>query len=107
MMPQDLTVGEAVLYPREQAVGLIYAVYERGTHERPGVQLLLSDGRDLSGFSAEEADQFLQTVGHTGLEYEFRHVGQLHADYQRGVFEQAFTTAQLLADFREIKYLQS
>lgn len=45
------------------------------------MQLLLSDGRDLSGFSAEAADQFLQTVGHTGLEYEFRRVGQLQADY--------------------------
>ncbi|MGI4741296.1 MAG: hypothetical protein ACRYG7_39525 [Janthinobacterium lividum] len=106
-MPQDLIIGEAVLYPREQAVGLIYAVYERGAHERPGVQLLLSDGRDLSGFSAEEADQFLQAVGHTGLKYEFRHVGQLHADYQRGVFAQAFATARLLAGFREINYLQS
>ncbi|MFD1470231.1 hypothetical protein ACFQ48_18535 [Hymenobacter caeli] len=103
----DLTVGEAVLYPREQAVGLIYAVYERGRGERPGVQLLLSDGRDLSGFSAEEADQFLRTVGHTGLEYEFRNVGQLHADYQRGVFAPAFATARLLAGFREIKYLNA
>jgi hypothetical protein len=61
--PQDLTVGEAILYPREQAVGLIYEVYERGPGVRPGVQILLSVGRDLSGFSAEEVDEFLQTPG--------------------------------------------
>jgi hypothetical protein len=28
--PHQLTIGDAVLYPREQAVGLIYEVYERG-----------------------------------------------------------------------------
>ena len=102
---QNLTVGEAVLYPREQAVGLVYEVYERGPGERPGVQVLLSDGRDLSGFSAEEADQVLQAVGHTGLAYKFAHVGQLHADYQRGRFAEAFATARLLAGFRHIRYL--
>jgi len=105
--PPDLTIGEAVLYPREQAVGLIYEVYERGPGKRPGVQVLLSDGRDLSGFSAEEADQFLQAVGHTGLAYEFTHVGQLHADYQRGRFAEAFATARLLAGFRHIRYLDA
>ncbi|GAA4367838.1 hypothetical protein GCM10023185_40060 [Hymenobacter saemangeumensis] len=105
--PQDLTVGEAVLYPREQAVGLIYEVYERGPGVRPGVQVLLSDGRDLSGFSAEEADEFLQPVGHTGLAYAFTHVGQLHADYHRGHFAEAFATARLLAGFRHIRYLDA
>jgi hypothetical protein len=83
--PQDLVVGDAVYYARERAVGLIYNTYERGRHERPGVQLLLSDGRDLSGFSAEEADQFLQLLGDTGLRYEFANVGQLARDYQRGL----------------------
>ena len=103
--PPNFRVGDAVLYPRERAVGLIYEVYERGPGERPGVQVLLSDGRDLSGFSAEEADQFLQPVGHTGLAYEFRDVGRRHADYQRGLFAPAFTTARLLAGFRNIDYL--
>lgn len=102
-----LTIGDAVLYPREQAVGLIYEVYERGPGERPGVQVLLSDGRDLSGFSAGEADQFLQPLGPTGLAYEFTHVGQLHADYHRGRFAQAFATARLLAGFRDIRYLHA
>ncbi|MCC3160177.1 hypothetical protein LJ737_23275 [Hymenobacter sp. 15J16-1T3B] len=102
---QQLTVGDAVLYPREHAVGLIYEVYERGPGERPGVQLLLSrGGRDLSGFSAEEADQFLVPLGHTGLRYEFTHVGQLHADYRRGHFA-AFATARLLAGFQDPRYL--
>ncbi len=93
---QDLVVGEAVYYARERAVGLIYTTYERGRHKRPGVQLLLSDGRDLSGFSAEEADQFLQPLGDTGLRYEFANVGQLARDYQRGVFSQAFHNARVL-----------
>ncbi|MBF9144484.1 hypothetical protein [Hymenobacter properus] len=104
-LPQ-LTVGEAVLYSRERAVGLIYKVYERGPGERPGVQLLLSrGGRDLSGFSAEEADRFLQPLEHTGLRYEFTHVGQLHADYHRGLFAAAFATARLLAGFQDPRYL--
>ncbi|MBC6700204.1 hypothetical protein [Hymenobacter sp. BT190] len=103
--PQDLTVGDAVLYPRERAVGLVYEVYERGPGQRPGVQVLLSDGRDLNGFSAEEADQFLQFVGATGLAYKFTHMGQLHADYHRGRFAAAFATARLLACFRDIRYL--
>ncbi|MCC3155521.1 hypothetical protein Q3A66_16075 [Hymenobacter sp. BT770] len=106
--PHQLTIGDAVLYPREQAVGLIYEVYERGPGERPGGQVLLCrGGRDLSGFSAEEADQFLQPLGPTGLAYEFTHVGQLHADYYRGRLAQAFATARLLAGFRDIRYLQA
>ena len=84
--PPNLVVGDAVYYARERAVGLIYTTYERGRHERPGVQLLLSDGRDVSGFSAEEADQFLQLLGETGLRYKFANVGQLARDYQRGMF---------------------
>ena len=100
--PQDLAVGEAVFYAREQAVGLIYTTYERGRNERPGVQLLLSDGRDLSGFSAEEADQFLQPLGDSGLRYEFANVGQLARDYERGVFSQAFHNAQVLLLVREL-----
>lgn len=94
--PQDLAVGEAVFYARKQAIGLIYTTYERGHRERPGVQLLLSNGRDLSGFSAEEADQFLQPLGDSGLRYEFANVGRLARDYERGVFSQAFHNAQVL-----------
>ena len=100
--PQDLVVGDAEYYARERAVGLIYTTYERGRDERPGVQLLLSDGRDLSGFSAEEADQFLQLLGDTGLCYEFMSVGQLARDYQRGVFSQAFHPARVLLLAREL-----
>ena len=100
--PQDLVVGDAVYYARERTVGLIYTNYERGRHKRPGVQLLLSDGRDLSGFSAKEADQFLQPLGDTGLRYEFVNVGQLARDYQRGVFGQAFHDAQVLLLAREL-----
>ncbi|GAB3879244.1 hypothetical protein GCM10028824_42380 [Hymenobacter segetis] len=107
--PHQLTIGDAVLYPREQAVGLIYEVYERGPDERPGVQVLLSrGGRDLSGFSAGEADQCLHPLGGpTGFAYEFTQVGQLHADYHGGRFAQAFATARLLAGFRDIRYLHA
>ena len=77
-------------------MGPIYTTYERGRHERPGVQLLLSDGRDLSGFSAGEADQFLQPLGDSGLRYELLNVGPLARDYERGVFGQAFHNALVL-----------
>ena len=43
---QNLTVGEAVFYAREQTVGIIYETYTYvdGPQARPGVSLLLSDG---------------------------------------------------------------
>lgn len=94
--PQSMQVGEAVYFSRQNKLGLVYATYDRGTNERPGVQVLLADGTDLSGFSAEEADQFLQPLGDTGLSYEFQSVGWLHRDYQRGVFGQAFHNARVL-----------
>ena len=93
---QDLTVGEAVFYAREQKLGIIYTTYERGRSERPGVQVLLENGHDLSGFSAEEADQFLTPLGDTGLDYDFQNVGQLYQDYRRGTFGEAFHAAQVL-----------
>ncbi|MDF7815584.1 MULTISPECIES: hypothetical protein [Hymenobacter] len=94
--PQDLTIGDAIYYPREQALGIIYETYSRGDNERPGVQVLLSNGEDLSGFSPQEADQFLQPLGPTGLTYQFQNVTQLARDYERGVFGQAFHNAQVL-----------
>lgn len=91
-----MQVGEAVYFSRQDKIGLVYAIYERGANERPGVQVLLADGTDLSGFSAEEADRFLQPLGHTGLDYDFHSVGRLHRDYQRGVFGQAFHHTHVL-----------
>ena len=93
---RDLSVGDAIFYVREQKLGIIYTTYERGRSERPGVQVLLENGTDLSGFSAEEADQFLTPLGDTGLDYDFQNVSRLHEDYQRGVFSQAFHAAQVL-----------
>lgn len=96
--PQELTVGQAVFYAREQAVGLIYETYtfvdEPGA--RPGVSLLLADGRNIGGFNAREADQFLQALGDTGLDYAFTDVGQLAADYRKGVFGQAMHEARVM-----------
>lgn len=96
--PHDLAVGEAVFYAREQAVGIIYETYSfvDGPGARPGVSLLLSNGRDLGGFSAQEADQFLQPLGATSLTYQFASVGQLAADYRHGLFGEAFHCAQVL-----------
>ena len=92
----NMQVGEAVYFSRQDKVGLVYATYDRGANERPGVQVLLADGTDLSGFSAEEADQFLQPLGDTGLDYNFQSVGWLHRDYQQGKFGEAFHNAQVL-----------
>ena len=96
--PQDLTVGQAVFYAPEKAVGLIYETYNfvDGPAKRPGVSLLLTDGRNIGGFNAQEADQFLHPLGDTGLDYEFTNVGQLAKDYAQGVFSQAMHEAQVL-----------
>jgi hypothetical protein len=50
--PENMQVGEAVYFSRQDKLGLVYATYERGANERPEVQVLLADGTDLSGFSA-------------------------------------------------------
>lgn len=95
--PYDMPVGEAVFYGREQTVGLVYETYTfvAGPHARPGVSILLSDGRDVGGFSAEEADQWLVPLGATGLDYEFACVGRLHQDYAAGRFGEALHYAQV------------
>ena len=97
-MPHNLAVGEAVYFAREQAVGIIYETYTfvAGPQARPGVSLLLSDGSNVGGFSAREADQFLLPLGDTGLDYKFSDVGQLAADYRRGFFGEAFHFAQVM-----------
>lgn len=96
--PHNLAVGEAVFYAREQALGLIYETYTfvDGPQARPGVSLLLRDGRNIGGFSAQEADRFLLPLGATGLDYHFTSVGQLATDYQRGLFGEAFHCAEVL-----------
>lgn len=96
--PHNLAVGEAVLYAREQAVGIIYETYPfvDGPQARPGVSLLLSDGRNVGGFNAREANLFLMPLGDTGLDYHFSDVGQLAADYRRGLFGGAFHYAQVM-----------
>jgi hypothetical protein len=94
--PKNLQVGEAVYYSREpKLLGIVYATDECGTN-RPGVQVLLSNGKDLSGFSAEDADQFLQPLGDTGLDYDFQSVSWLAKDYRDGKFGQAFHNAEVL-----------
>ena len=94
----SLAVGEAVFYAQEQAVGIIYETYTfvDGPQARPGVSLLLSDGRNVGGFNAQEADLFLRPLGDTGLDYHFSSVGQLTADYRRGLFGEAFHFAQVM-----------
>jgi len=101
---QDLAVGQAVYYPFEKAVGLIYETYTfvEGPGERPGVSLLLSDGRNIGGFNADEADRYLLPLGDTGLDYDFENVGQLAADYGRGVFAEAFHNAHVLRIAHEL-----
>ena len=94
----DLPVGEAVYCAREQQLGLIYETYTfvAGPQARPGVSVLLSDGRDLGGLSAWEADQLLHPLGSTGLTYQFTNRGQLHRDYAAGLFDEALHNAHVL-----------
>lgn len=70
--------------------------------ERPGVSLLLSDGRNIGGFNANEADRYLLSLGDTGLDYGFQSVGQLTVEYGRGVFTEAFHNAHVLRIAHEL-----
>ena len=96
--PHNLDVSEAAFYAREQAIGIIYETYTfvDGPQTRPGMSLLLSNGRNVGGFSAREADLFLMPLGDTGLDYHFSSMGQLAADYRRGLFSEAFHYAQVM-----------
>ncbi|GGG59287.1 hypothetical protein [Hymenobacter glacieicola] len=79
-------------------MGIIYETYTivDGPAAWPGVSLLLADGRNIGGFNAQEADQFLYPLGDTGLDCTFTNVGQFAADYHSGVFGQAMHEAQVM-----------
>lgn len=87
-----MPVGTGVYYSREQQVGLVYETFTfvNGQQNLPGVSVLLHDGRDAGGFSAEEAAQELVPLGPTGLDYQFTNLGQLYHDYAAGLFDEAW-----------------
>ena len=75
--------------------GICYEVYELGGRE--GHSFIFENGR-YDGFSPKEVDMFLEELGsYMPFEgYQFKNVIQLTEDFRRGVFDEAFSEAQLL-----------
>ena len=77
--------------------GYIYDVYERHDTKDPiGYSVLTDTDQDLGGFSGEEADEFFEYVGNSGLDYKFENVTKLAADRRNGYFNHVFSDLKLI-----------
>ena len=71
--------------------GYIYEVYKRHDTEDPtGYSVLTDTDQDLGGFTGEEADEFFEYIGHSGLDYKFENVTKLAEDRRNGYFKHVF-----------------
>jgi hypothetical protein len=71
--------------------GYIYEVYDRHEKEDPlGYSVLTDTDQDLGGFSSEEADEYFEYIGNSGLDYKFENVTRLAADRRNGYFKHVF-----------------
>jgi hypothetical protein len=77
--------------------GYIYEVYERHETKDPlGYSVLTDTDQDLGGFSGEEADEFFEYIGNSGLDYKFENVTKLAADRRNGYFNHVFSDLKLI-----------
>jgi hypothetical protein len=77
--------------------GYIYEVYDRHDKNDPvGYSVLTNDDQDLGGFSSEEADEFFEYMGNSGLDYKFENVTKLAEDRRNGYFQHVFSTFKVL-----------
>ncbi len=71
--------------------GYIYEVYDR--HDKKdsiGYSVLTDTDQDLGGFTGDEADEYFEYVGNSGLDYKFENVTKLAADRRKGYFKHVF-----------------
>jgi hypothetical protein len=77
--------------------GYIYEVYKRHEKEDPlGYSALTDTDQDLGGFSGEEADEYFEYIGSSGLDYQFENVTKLAADRRNGYFKHVFSDLKLI-----------
>lgn len=92
-----LEVGDIVLVTRSfmgqpaNMLGLVYETYDDFDYpSENGASIILSNGKNLGGFSREEQHAYLDFVCETDFEYEFTNVMQLAADERSGIFKKVF-----------------
>ena len=92
--------------------GYIYDVYERrDKNDIIGYSVLADTDQDLGGFSSEEADEFFEFVGPSGVGYKFENVTKLAEDRRRGYFaciycNQGFNKQAWVAELGDAKTWQ-
>ena len=73
--------------------GYIYEVSDQHDKNDPiGYSVLTNTDQDLGGFSGEEADEFFEYIGNSGVDYTFENVSKLAEDRRRGYFKDVFTS---------------
>jgi hypothetical protein len=77
--------------------GYIYEVYDRHDKKDPiGYSVLTDTDQDLGGFSGEEADEYFEYIGNSGLDYQFENVTKLAADRRNVYFKHVFSDLKLI-----------
>ncbi len=99
MSARSIQVGQAVYCQIYQLAGVVYDIFPAaaGRRRRPGCSVVLASGQDIGCFTATEADQLLQPLGKTSLQFCFAGVTQLRAAIQEGCFTKAWQEATFQA----------
>ncbi|WP_139926277.1 hypothetical protein [Hymenobacter sp. DG01] len=99
MSARSIHIGQAVYCQMHQLAGVIYDIFPAaaGRRQRPGCSVVLATGKDIGCFTASEADQLLQPLGKTSLQYRFLGLAQLQAAIQQGYFAKAWQEATFQA----------
>jgi len=95
---EELTLGSLARIKENSQTGSGELAYVYDTYSdfdqagKVGVCLITQSGNDTGGWSKEEQDMFLEVIGHTGWDYQFKNVIQLDRDFKDGIFTKIFTT---------------
>jgi hypothetical protein len=94
---KSLKIGDIVLVKSSfmgqppNMLGLVYETYQDFDYPaEKGVSIVLSNGKNLGGFSKMEQHTHLDYVCETEFEYEFTNAMQLDVDIRAGIFKKVF-----------------
>lgn len=78
---------------KKDDIAVVYYIYDDGDNCDPGISIITTDGNDLGGFSCVEQEAFLNYLGETNFEYEFKNMIRMQYDLSEGKFEDVFRVA--------------
>ena len=76
------------------AIGYVFHTYQLVENDN-GIQVIFING-NYDGFSEHEQEEFLERLGPTTLDYNFKNVIKVNEDYNDGYFIEAFNVAYKL-----------